>query len=94
MNVQCEVLEELSESFIGKRGPRTVPLWVCLDRGPGKTLRNTFDYEVNADEQEKFGGNAAGKIVELAITDIRVGFGGRARLKGQLQKFSGEEIKS
>jgi len=34
MIVACEVLEELTESFVGKRGPRSIPLWVCLDRTP------------------------------------------------------------
>jgi hypothetical protein len=51
-------------------------------------LRNTFDYEVNADEQEKFGGQATGKTVEISISEIRLGFGGRVRFKGQLLKFA------
>jgi hypothetical protein len=92
MTVQCEVLEELTESFIGKRGPKTVPLWVCLDHCRDGALRNTFDYEVNADEQEKFTGKVVGSFVELIVTEIRVGFGGRARFKGQLRKFGGEEV--
>jgi len=92
MTVPCEVLEELSESFIGKRGPKTIPLWVCLDRSSDGALRNTFDYEVNEDEQEKFAGKATGKIIEIAISEIRVGFGGRVRFKGQLRKFGGEEV--
>ena len=92
MTVQCEVLEELTESFIGKRGPKNVPLWVCLDRCRDGALRNTFDYEVNADEQEKFTGKVEGSFVELIVTEIRVGVGGRARSKGQLRKFDGEEI--
>jgi hypothetical protein len=92
MTVPCEVLEELVERFIGKHGPKTVPLWVCLDRSPAGALRNTFDYEVNGDEQEKFAGKAAGKIIELSISEIRVGFGGRVRFKGQLRKFGNEEI--
>jgi hypothetical protein len=32
VTVPCEVREELAESFVGKREPKTVPLWVCLDR--------------------------------------------------------------
>lgn len=92
MTLQCEVLEEAEESFVGKRGPRTIRVWVCLDRGPGKTLRNTFDYEITAEEQERFGGKAAGKLVELAISDIHFTFAGRARFKGQVQKFCGEEL--
>jgi hypothetical protein len=94
MTVSCEVLEELTESFIGKRGPKTISLWVCLDRCPGRPLRNTFDYEVSDDEQEKFAGKATGKLIEIAISEIRPGFGGRVRFKGQLRKFGSEEIQS
>jgi hypothetical protein len=32
MTAPSEVREELAESFVGKRGPKTVPLWMCLDR--------------------------------------------------------------
>jgi hypothetical protein len=71
MTVTCEVLEELSESFVGKCGPKTVPLWVCLDWCREGALRNTFDYEGDAEEQAKFGGKAAGNLIELAIMDIR-----------------------
>jgi hypothetical protein len=92
MIVPCEVLEELTENFIGKRGPKSIALWVCLDRSPTGALRNTFDHEVNDDEQEKFGGKATGKIIEILITEIRMGFGGRARFKGTLRKFGGEEV--
>ena len=92
MTVPCEVLEELTESFIGKRGPKTVALWVCLDRSASGALRNTFDYEVSDDEHEKFAGKATGKVVELSISEIRVGFGGRVRFKGYLRKFGGEEV--
>ena len=92
MIVPCEVLEELSETSVGKRGPKTIPLWVCLDRTPSDALRNTFDYEVNGDEHEKFSGKAAGKIIELSISKIRFGFSGRVRFKGQLRKFGGEGV--
>ena len=94
MTTSCEVLEELSETFIGKRGPKTIPLWVCLDRSPDGALRNTFDYEVNPDEQEKFAGKANRKIIEISISEIRVGFGGRVRFKGKLRKFGTEEVQS
>ena len=92
MTLVCEVIEEVDESYVGKRGPRIVRLWVCLDRGPGKTLRNTFDYEVTAEEREKFGGKAVGKFVELAISEIHCRFGGRARFKGEVQNFSGDDV--
>jgi hypothetical protein len=92
MIVPCEVLEELSERFVGKRGAKTIPLWVCLDCTPNDALRNTFDYEVNGHENEKFAGKATGKRIELSISEIRFGFGGRVRVKGKLRKFGGEEV--
>src|SRR5438445_10248081 len=93
MKVSCEVLEELTESFMGKRGPRTMLLWVCLDRTPnGGALRNTFDYEVSAYEEEKLAGKVLGGFVELMVTEIRAGFGGRVRCKGRVSKFGGEEF--
>ena len=68
MIVPCEVLEELTENFVGKRGPRSIPLWVCLDRTPdGGALRNTFDYEVNADEQEKLAGKVAADLWKSSL---------------------------
>lgn len=94
MNVTCEVLAELMESFVGKRGPKTIPLWVCLDRSCGEQLRNTFDYEVSEEEHRTLSGKVVGKTIELSICEIRLGFGGRARFKGQVQKLSGEELKS
>lgn len=94
MNVLCEVLEELTESFVGKRGPKTIPLWVCLDRSPGKPLRNTFDYEVSEEEHETLSGKVVGKTIELSISDIRLGFGGRARFKGQVQRVVAKELES
>ncbi len=32
------------------------------------------------------------KTVEISISEIRLGFGGRVRFKGQLLKFAGEEV--
>ncbi len=94
MNVVCEVLEELTESFVGKRGPKTIPLWVCLDRSPGKTLRNTFDYEDSEEEHGTLSGKVVGKTIELSINEIRLSFGGRARFKGQLQRVVTKELQS
>jgi hypothetical protein len=94
MMVQCEVLQELTEDFLSKRGPRSIPIWVCLDRSPVGALRNTFDYEVNGDEHEKFAGKVTGKIVELSISEIRLAFAGRVKFKGLLCKIGGEEVQS
>jgi hypothetical protein len=92
MKVICEVLEEVTESFDGKRGPKSVAVWVCLDRDPEEILLTTFDYELNPGEHEKFWGGAKGKSIEICITEIRAAFGHRVRFKGRLRKFADEEV--
>jgi hypothetical protein len=88
----CEVLEETTESFVGKRGLVNVYLLVCLDRTPQGWLRNTFDYELTAEEKEKFTGKARGKTLELAIQDITLSFAKRVRCKGAIRRFGNEQI--
>ena len=93
MKVACEVLEEVTESFVRKCGPRRMLLWVCLDRtADGGASRNTFDYEVSAHEQEKLAGKVVGGFVELTVTEIRPSFGNRVRCKGRVSKFAGQDF--
>ena len=67
MKVIAEVLEQVSESFQTKRGMKEITLLVCLDRGPGAALRNTFDYEMTEDECAKHSGKLSGKTIEIGI---------------------------
>lgn len=46
MIATCEVLEEVTESYEGRRGKVMLYMIVCLDRSPEGRLRNTFDYEL------------------------------------------------
>ena len=84
MIATCEIIEEVTESFQGKRGKVDLRLLVCLDRTPTGKLRNTFDYVLSEDEYKKHNGKAAGQKVELAITDIEKTFAGRLRCHGAI----------
>ena len=64
MTAICEVIEEVTESFQGKRGKVDLRLLVCLDRTPAGKLRNTFDYVLSEDEYKKHNGKAAGQTVQ------------------------------
>jgi hypothetical protein len=84
MTAICEVIEEVTESFQGKRGKVDLRLLVCLDRTPAGKLRNTFDYVLTEDEYKKHNGKAAGQTAQLAITDIEKTFAGRLRCHGSV----------
>lgn len=84
MTATCEVIEEVTESFQGKRGKVDLRLLVCLDRTPAGKLRNTFDYVLSEDEYTKHKGKAAGQSAQLAITDIDKTFAGRLRCTGSI----------
>jgi hypothetical protein len=77
MTISWEGLEEGTESFVGKRGPQTVPLWICLDRSPEGRLRNTFDCEVNADEQESLERRREERTSRSLSPKSRISFGNR-----------------
>ncbi len=84
MTATCEVIEEVTESFQGKRGKVDLRLLVCLDRTPAGKLRNTFDYVLTEEEYAKHKGKAAGQSVQLAITEIDKTFAGRLRCTGSI----------
>lgn len=84
MTATCEVIEEVTESFQGKRGKVDLRLLVCLDRTPAGKLRNTFDYVLTEEEYTKHKGKAAGQSVQLAITEIDKTFAGRLRCTGSI----------
>lgn len=68
-----------------KKGPKTLHLLVCQDttRPP---LRNSFDYEMTAEEFAKYGVGLVDKPVELNIRDMSQNFSGRIRMSGSIVK--------
>ena len=84
MKATTEILDQIVESYTGKRGKVELAVLVLVDREPAGRLRNTFDYIMTEDEVKKHSGKLAGKKCELAVTDIQPAFGGRLRVRGQI----------
>jgi len=91
MILKGEIIECTSESFQGKRGLVTTHVLTILDRTDGARLKNTVDFQLNEEQAQKFpvheNGKLAGKPIELGVTDIQPGFGGRMRLRGHVLSF-------
>ena len=88
MKSTTEILDQVVESFTGKRGKVEQNILVLVDREPAGRLRNTFDYVMTEDEIKKHTGKLTGKKCEVAINDIQPAFGGRLRMRGQILALS------
>jgi hypothetical protein len=85
MQIKALVIDKVTETFDTKRGSKTLHLLVCQDQAR-PPLRNSFDYEMTADEMGKYGSTLVDKPVELNIRDINQGFSGRVRMSGAIIK--------
>ena len=85
MNIKVLVIDKVSETFDTKKGSKTLHLLVCQDQAR-PPLRNSFDYEMTADELAKYGAGLVDKQVELNIRDMSQGFSGRVRMSGTILK--------
>jgi len=85
MNIKVLVIDKVSETFDTKKGSKTLHLLVCQDQSR-PPLRNSFDYEMTADEMTKYGATLVDKTVELNIRDMAQNFSGRIRMSGAILK--------
>ncbi len=85
MQIKVLVIDKVSETFDTKRGSKTLQLLVCQDQSR-PPLRNSFDYEMTADESSKYGATLVDKTVELNIRDMTQNFAGRIRMSGAITK--------
>ncbi|HZM06214.1 MAG TPA: hypothetical protein VFC44_24700 [Candidatus Saccharimonadales bacterium] len=85
MKVQVAVIDKVSETFETKKGSKTLHLLVCQDQSR-PPLRNSFDYEMTAEELSKHGATLVDKTVELNIRDMTQNFAGRMRMSGAIIK--------
>ena len=85
MNIKVLVIDKVTETFDTKRGSKTLHLLVCQDQSR-PPLRNSFDYEMTADEVSKYGPAVVDKTVELNVRDISENFSGRIRMSGAILK--------
>jgi hypothetical protein len=85
MQIKAQVIDKVTETFDTKKGSKTLHLLVCLDlsRPP---LRNSFDYEMTAEEFAKYGASLVDKSVEFNIRDMSENFSGRIRMAGAILK--------
>jgi hypothetical protein len=88
MQVKVLVIDKVSETFDTKKGSKTLHLLVCQDQSR-PPLRNSFDYEMTAEELAKFGVALTDKTVELMINNMSQSFSGRIRMTGAIGKVTG-----
>jgi hypothetical protein len=87
MQIKVLVIDKVSETFDTKKGSKTLHLLVCQDQSR-PPLRNSFDYELSADELSKYGATLVDKTIELNIRDMSQGFSGRVRMTGTIVKVA------
>ena len=85
MQIKVLVIDKVSETFDTKKGAKTLHLLVCQDQSR-PPLRNSFDYELTAEELSKHGAALVDKTVELNVRDMSQGFSGRIRMSGAITK--------
>lgn len=85
MNIKVLVIDKVSETFDTKKGSKTLHLLVCQDQAR-PPLRNSFDYEMTAEELTKYGAGVVDKPIELNVRDMSQGFSGRIRMSGAIVK--------
>jgi hypothetical protein len=85
MNIKATAIDKVTETFDTKKGSKTLHLLVCLDQSR-PPLRNSFDYEMTAEEFAKYGATLVDKNVELNIRDMSENFSGRIRMSGAILK--------
>ena len=85
MNAKGLIIDNVTETFETKKGSKTLHLLVVLDQSR-PPLRNSFDYEMTAEELTKHGATLVDKTVELNIRDMTQNFAGRIRMSGAIIK--------
>jgi hypothetical protein len=85
MQIKVLVIDKVSETFDTKKGSKTLHLLVCQDQSR-PPLRNSFDYEMTAEELSKHGASLVDKPIELNVRDMSQGFSGRIRMSGAIIK--------
>jgi hypothetical protein len=85
MRIKCVVIAV--ESRIAPKNGVTYKTLTCLDSDTGANrMKNTFDYAMSRMDVEKHTDEEAlvNQTVELAVTELSAGFGGRMRFQGHI----------
>ena len=85
MKVKVEVLIQEDAGYSGKQRRVEQDRLVVLDVDREHRFLQTFDFMLNGVDYEKYHGTKlAGKVIEISISAIAIGFGGRIRSSGSL----------
>jgi len=85
MRVKCMVIAASHDK--SKKDGRMYETLTCLDSDTGDCrMKNTFDYGLSQRDVEKFPDTEAlvNQTIELAVTEVRPGFGGREKFSGHI----------
>jgi hypothetical protein len=85
MQIKAKIIDKVTETFDTKKGSKTLHLLVCQDESR-PPLRNSFDYEMTAEEFAKYGASLVDKVAEFNIQGIAQNFTGRTRMSGAILK--------
>ena len=85
MQIKAKIIDKVTETFDTKKGSKTLHLLVCQDESR-PPLRNSFDYEMTAEEFTKYGASLVDKSVELNLQNMAQNFSGRIRTSGAILK--------
>jgi hypothetical protein len=87
MRMKVNVVSDAPDEYKSKKGDLVkTHVLACQDICPsGARLKNTFDYQLNDGEKEKYAGKLLDKHIELDITELAPApFGGRLRARGHI----------
>jgi len=88
MRVKGQVVGHRTDRWEGRRGMREQSILTVLDMDKDYRFENTFDYVLGEEETAKL--PAMDAVVDLAVTRIESGFGGRLRFRGKLLAPAGK----
>lgn len=85
MKMEALVVGERENSFTGKRGLVTERLLMLQDQDERLTFINTVDFVLNDEDSKKYPKDMIrGQRVVVHFNQMRVDFGGRFKLQGEL----------
>jgi len=94
VKVDCLVVAENANSYIGKKGQVNQQRLALLDQDADCRFLNTFDYDLTDEERNKYTGRITGKTIRLGIQELTP-INGRLKARGRiLEVFGGNgEVK-
>jgi len=89
MITEVTVISEETQEYTGKKGAVKILRLAVLDNEAKCRFKQTFDYDLEATEKDRYAGKLVNKRLTLGISDF-VTFGGRLRAKGVILTVHGD----